>query len=157
MDFGTGRESATTPRLGFDGHPSVCGTGSARRTARHSCKAMSTVLAFCSFHVLTGSYPVLGRDLATFRAAHDASSRVSLRAIRPDVPAPLARVIERAVDAAPNRVINAPLRSAPLFGHATTGIARRRLIYGAAAAAVVLAGGAGLLRDACAPRRDRSP
>jgi serine/threonine protein kinase len=51
------------------------------------------------FHLLTGSYPVEGRTVDDLRAAHAAGRRRSVREARPDVPGPLADVIDRAVAA----------------------------------------------------------
>lgn len=53
------------------------------------------------FHVLTKQYPVEGPDVAHIRAAHAAGTRRTLLDIRPELPAPLARVVETAISAAP--------------------------------------------------------
>ncbi len=53
------------------------------------------------FYLLTRQYPVEGADVATLRAAHASGSRRTLLDVRPDLPAPLARVVESAVSASP--------------------------------------------------------
>jgi len=140
MDFGTGRERDDPSSSDLTGTPlyvapEVLGGRSA--TAQSDVYSLGVLL----FHVLTGSYPVLGKNLAEIRAAHDAGSRASLRAIRPDVPAPLARIIERAIDAVPERRHQRADSFGAALRNAAHGFARRRLIYGAAAATIVLAGG----------------
>jgi serine/threonine protein kinase/Flp pilus assembly protein TadD len=51
------------------------------------------------FHLLTKQYPVEGRDSAEIRAAHVSGKRRALLDARPDLPEPLARVVETAVSA----------------------------------------------------------
>jgi tetratricopeptide (TPR) repeat protein len=55
------------------------------------------------FYLLTKQYPVEGMDVAQFRAAHAAGSRRTLLDVRPDLPEPLARVVETAISAAPEK------------------------------------------------------
>ncbi len=55
------------------------------------------------FHLLTGAYPVRASTLEDLRRAHAEAQRIDLLSRRADVPASLARVIERAVDRHPGR------------------------------------------------------
>ena len=55
------------------------------------------------FYLLTKQYPVEGRDVETFRAAHDAGQRRTLFDVRPDLPEPLARAVEKAISPAPEK------------------------------------------------------
>ena len=146
MDFGTGRELddrlisdwAGTPLYVapeiLDGKPA---------TLQSDVYSLGVLL----FHILSGRYPVEGQTVADIRAAHGSSARVSLRDARPDVPVRLARAIERAIDPVADR----RFQSASAFGaalqDATYGIERRRLIYGAMAATLVLAAGGLALRE----------
>ena len=50
------------------------------------------------FHLLTGSYPVTAQDARGLQVAHQRGERRGLRTVAPEVPAPLARVVERALD-----------------------------------------------------------
>jgi serine/threonine protein kinase len=140
MDFGTGREvndRSTSDVAGtplyvapevLDGEPA---------TAQIDVYSLGVLL----FHILTGSYPVQGQTVSDIRAAHKAGVRATLRGFRPGVPSRMARVIERAVDPRPDdrypsiEALGAALRNA------TVGTSRRRLIYSAAAATVLLAAG----------------
>jgi serine/threonine protein kinase len=55
------------------------------------------------FYLLTKQYPVEGTDVAQLRAAHAAGRRRTLLDVRPDLPAPLARVVETAISARPEK------------------------------------------------------
>ncbi|HEY7292512.1 MAG TPA: protein kinase [Vicinamibacterales bacterium] len=55
------------------------------------------------FFLLTKQYPVEGADFGALRAAHASGSRRTLLDVRPDLPAPLARVVESAISAAPEQ------------------------------------------------------
>lgn len=55
------------------------------------------------FYLLTSRYPVEGADVAQLRAAHAAGRRGTLLDIRPDLPEPLARVVETAITTAPGK------------------------------------------------------
>jgi serine/threonine-protein kinase len=141
MDFGTGRELhnglisdlAGTPLYlapeVLDGKPA---------TVQSDIYSLGVLL----FHVLTGRYPVEGPTVGDIRAAHNAGAVANLRGTRPDVPPRLARAIERAIDPVADRrfpnaaAFGAALRDAPV------GMARRQMIAGATATAVVLATGA---------------
>ena len=52
------------------------------------------------FHLLTGSFPLVGRTIDDLRHAHAARERRRLREVRPDVPARLSRIVDRCL--APN-------------------------------------------------------
>jgi serine/threonine-protein kinase len=101
MDFGTGRELADeesdltgtplylAPEL-FDGQPA---------TIRSDIYSLGVLL----YHLLTASYPVEGKTIREVREAHKQSAREDLRTTCPDVPARLARVVERATDPRPEQ------------------------------------------------------
>jgi eukaryotic-like serine/threonine-protein kinase len=55
------------------------------------------------FNLLTGRYPVEGRDLDRLRAAHDTGARVTLLDVRPDLPQALAHVVETAMSPDPRK------------------------------------------------------
>jgi len=99
MDFGTGRELADegtdlagtplylAPEV-FSGEPA---------SVRSDVYSLGVVL----YRLLTDSYPVRGRTAAEVRRAHQQNDRIDLRTARPDVPAGLARVIQKAIDPVP--------------------------------------------------------
>jgi len=148
MDFGTGRERDDRSASDLTGTPLYVAPevlGGQPATARSDVYSLGVLL----FHVLTASYPVQGSNLGDIRAAHEKGSRAGLRASRPDVPAGLARAIEYAIDAAPNRRHESAASFGAAIRNAVHGAVRRRLIYGAVAATVVLAAAA----LAMSPRR----
>jgi Tfp pilus assembly protein PilF len=53
------------------------------------------------FYLLTKQYPVQGAGVAALRAAHAAGERLRLLDARPDLPEPLARVVETAISETP--------------------------------------------------------
>ena len=55
------------------------------------------------FYLLTRQYPVEGADVAQLRAAHASGTRRTLLDVRPDLPEALARVVETAISAAPEK------------------------------------------------------
>jgi tetratricopeptide (TPR) repeat protein len=55
------------------------------------------------FNLLTTQYPVEGADVAQLRAAHASGRRRTLLDVRPDLPEALARVVETAISAAPEK------------------------------------------------------
>ena len=96
MDFGTGREAG---RSGSDlaGTPLYMAPevlGGQPASEQSDIYSLGVLL----YHVLTNAYPVNGRTIDEVRKAHDGSVRASLRDARPDLPARLARIIERAID-----------------------------------------------------------
>lgn len=54
------------------------------------------------FHLVTGGYPVSGASLAELREHHARNARTLLREARPDVPASLAQVVDRALSLDPS-------------------------------------------------------
>ena len=58
-------------------------------------------LGILLFHLLTGKYPVDGNTFDAIRVAHEAGARQTLLDIRPDLPQPLAHVVETAAHADP--------------------------------------------------------
>jgi tetratricopeptide (TPR) repeat protein len=55
------------------------------------------------FYLLTKQYPVASGNLAELRAAHASGKRLTLLDVRPDLPEALARVVETAISAAPEK------------------------------------------------------
>jgi Tfp pilus assembly protein PilF len=55
------------------------------------------------FYLLTKQYPVEGADFGEIRAAHAFGKRRTLLDARPDLPEPLARVVETAISASPGK------------------------------------------------------
>ena len=60
-------------------------------------------LGILLFHLLTGKYPVDGSSLQAIKSAHESAARRSLLEVRPDLPEPLARVIEIAANPDPQK------------------------------------------------------
>ena len=58
-------------------------------------------LGILLFHLLTGKYPVDGSSLSAIRAAHEFGPRLTMLDLRPDLPEPLARVVEMAANPSP--------------------------------------------------------
>jgi eukaryotic-like serine/threonine-protein kinase len=99
MDFGTGLDRAdeATALAGTPLYlaPEVIGGGPATRQS--DIYALGVLL----FHLVTGTFPVAGRTLGELRRAHVRGERQAVRERRPDVPAALAAIIERAIAAEP--------------------------------------------------------
>ena len=55
------------------------------------------------FHLVTGSFPVGGRNAAQLREAHGAGRRTLLRDLRPEMDGAFVDIVERAVDPQPGR------------------------------------------------------
>jgi serine/threonine protein kinase/Tfp pilus assembly protein PilF len=55
------------------------------------------------FYLLTKQYPVEGRSVAQLRASHAAGQRRTLLDVRPDLPEPVARVVETALSPTPEK------------------------------------------------------
>ena len=134
MDFGTGRE-LEDPSPDISGTPLYLAPEILRgqsATARTDIYSLGVLL----FHLLTRSFPVQGRTIHDIRHAHDQGTRAGLRALRPDVPSRLARVVEQAIAPRPEeRHATAETFSTALLAAAAP--AHRWWWYGAAVAAVV--------------------
>ena len=136
MDFGTGRE-LEDPSPDISGTPLYLAPEILRgqpATARTDIYSLGVLL----FHLLTRSFPVQGRTIRDIRRAHAQGTRAGLRALRPDVPSPLARVVEQAIAPRPDdRPATAEALSTALLAAAAP--AHRWRWYGAAVAAVIAA------------------
>jgi Tol biopolymer transport system component len=97
MDFGAGREASevtANPGVQFAGTPlylapeAVDGAAPSRQSDIYS-------LGVLLFHLLTGSFPVAGRTIADLRREHARARPTPLRAVRADVPARLAHIVDR--------------------------------------------------------------
>jgi serine/threonine-protein kinase len=137
MDFGAGHEAGDSTGTAIAGTPlylapEVLSGGDATR--RSDVYSIGVVL----FRLLTGSYPVLGGDLADLRRAH-AMGDGDARLDRAGIPVRLRRVLGRAIDPDPDR----RYAGADMFGAALAALERaptiKRVAYGAAAAAALLA------------------
>lgn len=140
-DFGTGRlhESDDIERAGLAGTPPYLAPeifqGQAA-TQRSDVYSLGVLL----FRLATFRFPVEGRSLNDYRAAHDANHRLSLRALRPGLPRRLVRAIDRALAADPGERFD----TAATFGRAVRS-APVSTPSVAIAAAVALAAVAGML------------
>ena len=138
MDFGAGHEADDSTGKASAGTPlylapEVLAGGTATR--RSDVYSIGVVL----FRLLTGSYPVFGGDLADLRRAHTTGDGGDARLDRAGIPVRLRRVLSRAIDPDPDR----RYAGADMFQAALAALERapalRRVAYGAAAAAAVLA------------------
>ena len=104
-DFGAGRELFVSADGHADGPagtplylaPEVLEGAPASRAS--DVYSLGVLLYF----LVSGSFPVPGRSVRDLRDAHARGARTSLRAVRPDTPAGLAAIIERAIAADPAR------------------------------------------------------
>jgi len=96
MDFGTGREfiAEETDLAGTPLYLAPEVLSGEPASVQSDIYSLGVVL----YHLLTNSYPVSGRTPGEVRRAHEQHKRIDLRTARPDVPARLARVIEKAID-----------------------------------------------------------
>jgi eukaryotic-like serine/threonine-protein kinase len=102
MDFGTGRELEDDASSDLAGTPLYLAPEvlqGQRATVRSDIYSLGVLL----YHLVTGSYPVEARTVREVRRAHERFERTAVQSARPDVPSKLARVIERAIDAHPER------------------------------------------------------
>jgi serine/threonine-protein kinase len=141
-DFGTGTAiddaAATAGSLG--GTPAYLAPeifAGAPATSRSDIYSLGTLL----FLLATGTFPVSARSLRDLRDAHAAGTRPGVRSRRPELPAPLAEAIDRALDPeAGRRCASADEMRVALqrFLDGRQPRARVRAPFGVAAAAVVL-------------------
>ena len=101
MDFGAGRDEldAASPR-GIAGTPLYLAPeifDGADASVRSDIYSLGALL----YHLATGGYPIDGSTLAAIRGAHRRNARRPLAEARPDLPAPLAAVVDRALTADP--------------------------------------------------------
>ena len=102
MDFGTGKELDDNSSSDLAGTPLYLAPevmAGQPATVQSDIYSLGVLL----YHLLTSTYPVLGRTSRDVRRAHERHERVALRTSRPDVRPALARVIERATDPQPER------------------------------------------------------
>jgi serine/threonine protein kinase/tetratricopeptide (TPR) repeat protein len=101
MDFGAGRAQDADP-TGVAGTPMYLAPevlAGEPPTAHSDLYGLGVLL----FHLVTAAYPYRADDLDGLRIAHADGARVWLRDLRPDLPDPLVRAIERAIDEDPAR------------------------------------------------------
>src|SRR5262245_10533452 len=133
MDFGAGRELDDPSSSDVTGTPLYLAP---ELLAAKAATVQSDIysLGVLLYHLLSGSYPVQGRNVREVREAHARGTRTPLRTARPDVRPALARIVERACDPVPER--RYPTAAALLRD--LTALQRRPLIrllrYGIAAA-----------------------
>src|SRR4051812_44975549 len=100
MDFGlthehgTGGDASGTP---------VCMAPELLRGDPASVASDIYAVGTLLFYLLTTTYPVDGMSFAAIAAAHASGKRRMLLDVRPDLPEPLARVVEKAIDPAPGK------------------------------------------------------
>ena len=102
MDFGAGRElqdDATSDLAGTPLYLAPEVLQGQRATVRSDIYSLGVLL----YHLVAGSYPVEARTVREVRRAHERGERTAVQTARSDVPPKLARVIERAIDALPER------------------------------------------------------
>jgi serine/threonine-protein kinase len=141
-DFGTGGEidRDDSSLAGLMGTPAYLAPEIFRRqpaTPQSDIYSLGVLL----FHLATGRYPFAERSLAALRQAHAGGTPVAVSTLRPDLPAALAEVIQRSLDAdASHR-----FQSADDMAHALEILAtrdtkwlRRRVVTAVIAAAVAV-------------------
>ena len=102
MDFGTGREQGDNSAAGLVGTPLYMAPellSGQEPTVRSDIYSLGVLL----YHLLTRSYPVRAQSLRDLRLAHERRERTDVITARPGVGPRLARIIERAIDPAPER------------------------------------------------------
>jgi serine/threonine-protein kinase len=100
MDFGSGREQSERFDEGPVGTPLYMAPELLRdgtATVQSDVYTVGVLL----YHLLTGSYPVAGRNLAELRRAHARTERTDVQVVRPETSPGLANVIRRATEADP--------------------------------------------------------
>lgn len=76
----------------------------ARASPRSDIYALGVLL----YYLVTASFPVEGKSLEELKEAHRAGRRRWLRDVRPDLPEPFVRAVERAIDPDPARRFASP-------------------------------------------------
>jgi hypothetical protein len=143
MDFGSGRDLLREARRS-EGEvsgtplfmaPEVLAGGT--KTVRSDLYSLGAVL----FHLLTGRYPVEAGSVEGLRSAHAEGRTRPIRDLRPDIPAPLAACVGRALARDPEARFGSAgdLERALLDSLRGTAGARRRLSRPAAVAAALAA------------------
>ena len=101
MDFGTGRE-LVDPRTDLAGTPLFLAP---EIFAGQPASAQSDIysIGVLLYHLLTSAYPVEGRTVSEIRRAHEQKDSIGRNSELPDRDAPLARIIERAIQPAPDK------------------------------------------------------
>ena len=103
MDFGTGREARA---LEDASRPDVAGTPlymAPEMLAGEPASMRSDVysVGVLLYHLVTSQYPIVAQSIDDLRAAHKTHRRRYLSEIRPDLPMPFVRVVERALSEHP--------------------------------------------------------
>jgi hypothetical protein len=103
MDFGTGREASA---LEDPSRPDVAGTPlymAPEVLAGEPASMRSDVysVGVLLYHLVTSQYPVVAQSIDDLRKAHKAHRRRYLSELRPDLPMPFVRVVERALSEHP--------------------------------------------------------
>jgi serine/threonine-protein kinase len=119
MDFGSAREIEDVgPREYRSGTPLYLAPEVLEGSAA-SVRSDLYSLGVLLHKALTGSYPVNGRSLLELRIAHNrrlVDDSYTVNQVRPEIPLGLARVIDRAIDARPDRRFESTAAMArPLF------------------------------------------
>ncbi len=137
MDFGTGRELEDPSSTDLAGTPLYLAPEVFRgqpATVRSDIYSLGVLL----FHLISSSFPVQAKTTRELRRAHERSERTSLSAAHPDVPASLARVVDRAIHPLPER----RYRSVDALCEDLVALDRRprglTLLYAAAGAAAIV-------------------
>ena len=139
MDFGVGREvtdASMTSVAGtplylapeiFRGEPATVGT---------DVYAMGVLL----FHLLTGTFPVRARTVTELQRVHASGDRQHVLTARPDLPADLAGVVDRAMDPDPGQRFGSAAELAAALDAVRPRVRSRRRLIGVAASIVLVAG-----------------
>ena len=137
MDFGTGRELGDNSAAGLAGTPLYLAPellSGQEPTVRSDIYSLGVLL----YHLLTGSYPVRAQSLRDLRLAHERRERTDVRTARPDVAPKLARIIERAIDPAPERRYQSVDALLPDLAALKPRSRAVRLLYASGVAAAIL-------------------
>lgn len=140
MDFGAGRELGDLVDTGSAGTPLYVAPEVLQgqpATVQSDVYSLGVLV----YHLLTGSYPVRARSLPELRQAHERRPRRSVRVERPDLPARLAAVIDRAIDPRPERRYESAAALAAALEAFRCGTRSRSWLLGAAAALLLLVTG----------------